>query len=125
MLCQNGLVPKSLPLIDLSGEISCAPVAAGAIGDAAALEVALRLKALADPVRVKLLSLVLAADAPGLRNVDLMEQLGLSDATVSHHLGQLYRAGFLTRQRSGRSVFYAADRAGLAALVRVIDPNCC
>ncbi len=118
-------MPKSLPLIDLSEAICCAPVAAGPIGDADALAVALRLKALADPVRVKLLSLVLAAGDGGLRNVDLMEGLDLSDATVSHHLGQLHRAGLLRKERSGRSVVYRADRAGLGALVRVIDPNCC
>ena len=55
-------MPKSLPVIDISAPVCCAPVAAGPVDDAAALEVALRLKALADPARVKLMSLPLPAN---------------------------------------------------------------
>ncbi len=118
-------MPKSLPLIDLSSVICCPPVAAGPLDDADALAVALRLKALADPARVKILSHVFAAGSDGVRNVELMEQLDLSDATVSHHLGQLHRAGLLTRERQGRNVMYRVDREALNALVRVIEPDCC
>ncbi|MHB8244281.1 MAG: metalloregulator ArsR/SmtB family transcription factor [Acidimicrobiales bacterium] len=118
-------MPKSLPLLDLSGELCCAPVVARALTEDEALEVALRLKALADPVRVRTLSLLLAAGADGLRNVDLAALLDLSDATVSHHLGQLHRAGLLTRRPSGREVHYVVERSPLAAIARVIDPNCC
>lgn len=119
------LVPKSLPLIELAGAVCCPPVAAGVVSDADALEVALRLKALADPVRIKLLSLVLAAGSAGLRNVDLVHELGLTDATVSHHLGQLSRAGLLVAAHCGTSTYYAADRLALGALARVVDPACC
>ena len=118
-------MPKSLPLLDVSGELCCAPVAARALTEDEALEVALRLKALADPVRVRILSLVLAAGPDGLRNVDLAGVLGLSDATVSHHLGQLHRAGLLARKPSGRQAHYLVERAPLAAIARVIDPSCC
>ena len=54
-------MPKALPMIDMSAPVCCAPVAAGPIDDAAALEVALRLKALADPARVKLMSFLFSA----------------------------------------------------------------
>jgi DNA-binding transcriptional ArsR family regulator len=124
-MCDTGPVPKSLPLIELSGALCCPPVAAGVVSDADALEVALRLKALADPVRIKLFSLVLAAGSDGLRNVDLAHELQLTDATVSHHLGQLSRAGLLVAKRQGASTYYTADRSALSALVRVMDPNCC
>jgi DNA-binding transcriptional ArsR family regulator len=118
-------VPKSLPTIELSGALCCPPVAAGVVSDDDALEVAVRLKALADPVRIKLLSLVLAAGPQGARNVDLARELQLTDATVSHHLGQLSRAGLLLATRQGASTFYAVDRLALGALVTVLDPNCC
>jgi ArsR family transcriptional regulator len=118
-------VPKSLPLVDLSGVLCCPPVAAGVVSDADALEVALRLKALADPVRIKLVSLLLAAGQGGLRNVELARELKLTDATVSHHLGQLRRAGLLVASREGTSTYYRADRQSLGALVRALDPNCC
>ncbi len=118
-------MPKSLPVIELSGPLCCPPVAVGVISDADALEVALRLKALADPVRIKLLSLVLAAGLDGIRNADLTRELRVTDATVSHHLRQLSRAGLLTATREGASTYYVADRSALGALVRVMDPHCC
>ena len=49
-------MPKTLPMIDISAPVCCAPVAAAPVDDDAALDVALRLKALADPARVKLMS---------------------------------------------------------------------
>lgn len=118
-------MPKSLPALELSAPLCCPPVAAGVVSDPDALAVALRLKALADPVRVKLLSLVLAAGADGLRNVDLARELRLTDATISHHLGQLRRAGLLVAEPRGTSTYYAADRDALGALARVLDPDCC
>lgn len=118
-------MPKSLPALELSGALCCPPVAAGALSDEDALELALRLKALADPVRVKLLSLVLAKGHDGLRNIDLARQLQLTDATVSHHLRRLSRAGLLLASRRGTSTYYVADRGALGALVRVMDPGCC
>ena len=54
-------MPKTLPVIDISAPVCCSPMTAGPVDDAAALEVALRLKALADPARVKLMSLLLSA----------------------------------------------------------------
>ncbi|MHB8191565.1 MAG: Rv2640c family ArsR-like transcriptional regulator [Ferrimicrobium sp.] len=118
-------MPKSLPTIDLTSTVCCSPVALGVMSDGDALAVALRLKALADPVRIKLLSLLLAGDVDGVRNSELVRRLGLSDATVSHHLGQLHRAGLLTKDRRGTSIYYRVDRDSLAALVRVVDPMCC
>ena len=49
-------MPKALPMIDMSAPVCCAPVAAGPMSDDDALHVALRLKALADPARVKIMS---------------------------------------------------------------------
>ena len=51
-----GPCPKTLPTVDMSAPVCCAPVAAGPMSDVDALHVALRLKALADPARVKIMS---------------------------------------------------------------------
>ncbi|WP_298445240.1 metalloregulator ArsR/SmtB family transcription factor [Ferrimicrobium sp.] len=118
-------MPKSLPVIEHSEVLCCAPVAAGIVSDPDALDLALRLKALADPVRIKILSFVLARGTNGVRNVDLARDLHLTDATISHHLRQLSQAGLLIASRSGASTFYGANRTALGALVRVLDPNCC
>ncbi|WP_068278037.1 Rv2640c family ArsR-like transcriptional regulator [Aldersonia kunmingensis] len=118
-------MPKTLPVIDMSAPVCCAPVAAGPIDDAAALEVALRLKALADPARVKLMSLLLADAAGEQTTGELAAIVGLSESTVSHHLGQLRTAGLVTSERRGMSVFHSGRRDALGALCAVLDPNCC
>ena len=58
-------MPKTLPTVDISAPVCCAPVAAGPVDDDAALEIALRLKALADPARVKLVSLLFSLGRRG------------------------------------------------------------
>ena len=51
--------------------------------------------------------------------------MGVTEATVSHHLAQLRKAGFVDSERRGMNVYYRAQRDTLAALARVIDPTCC
>jgi DNA-binding transcriptional ArsR family regulator len=127
-ICQEGghtrFVPKALPLIDASAPICCSPVAAAPMDADAALEVAVRLKALADPVRIQLMSLLLATDA--VCTCDLAPAVRLTEATVSHHLSVLKKAGLVTEgERRGMNVYYRARRESLGALIRVLDPDCC
>src|SRR3954470_11949656 len=84
-------MPKTLPTIDMSAPVCCAPVAAGPMSDEDALEVALRLKALADPARVKIMSYLFSSPAGEENSGDLASALGLTESTVSHHLAQLRR----------------------------------
>ncbi|RJO70978.1 ArsR family transcriptional regulator [Nocardia panacis] len=116
-------MPKTLPVLDVSAPIRCAPVAAAPVDDRSALEVALRLKALADPVRVKLMSLLLAGRERAINTRDLAATLALSESTVSHHLGQLRGAGLVSSARDGMSVRHAARRDALSALSSVLDPE--
>jgi DNA-binding transcriptional ArsR family regulator len=118
-------MPKALPLLDVSAPVCCSPLASGAMDEGAALEVALRLKALADPVRVRLMSLVLSNDDEGFCTCDLAPAVGLTEATVSHHLKVLREAGLIEGTKVGTNVWYRANRASLTALCRVIDPSCC
>ena len=83
------------PVIDLSAPVCCAPVAAGPVGDAAAFEVALRLKALADPASVKLMSLLFSSPAGEENSGALSTAVDLTESTVSHHLTQLRKAGLV------------------------------
>jgi DNA-binding transcriptional ArsR family regulator len=125
LICdENDGMPKPLPLLDVSTPVCCSPMAAGAMDEQAALEVALRLKALADPVRVRLMSLILAAE-DGCCTCDLAPAVGVTEATVSHHLKQLREAGLVEGTRDGMNVFYRPMRDSLSALCRIIDPNCC
>ena len=56
-------MPKTLPVVDITAPACCAPLAAGPMSDDDALKVALRLKALADPARVKIMSLLFCSPA--------------------------------------------------------------
>src|SRR5258708_33442129 len=118
-------MPKTLPVLDMSAPVCCSPVAAGPVDDDAALEIALRLKALADPVRVKLVSLLFGSSSGEECSCDLAAAVGLAESTVSHHLSQLRRAGLVESQRRGMNVYHRARRESLVALCTVLDPNCC
>jgi DNA-binding transcriptional ArsR family regulator len=114
--------PKALPIVDTTGPVSCAPLAAGVLPADDALALALRLKALADPVRVQLMSILLA-EPDGVCTCDLAPLLDLSDATISHHLKQLREAGLVEGTRKGTNVYYRPQAEALGALGRVIDPH--
>ncbi len=118
-------MPKTLPMVDISAPVCCAPVAAGPLDDVAALEIALRLKALADPTRVKLVSLLFSSPGSEECSRDLANAVGITEPTVSHHLNQLRRAGIVESERRGMNVYHRASRESLVALCTVLDPNCC
>ncbi|MDG3009864.1 helix-turn-helix transcriptional regulator [Rhodococcus sp. D2-41] len=118
-------MPKTLPLVDVSAPVCCAPVSSEQMSDDASLEIALRLKAIADPTRIKLLSILLTADAGEACTCDLATGVGLRESTVSHHLGQLRKAGMVESERRGMNVYHRARREALDALRAVLDPNCC
>ncbi|WP_349268715.1 transcriptional regulator [Mycolicibacterium parafortuitum] len=118
-------MPKALPTIDMSSPVCCAPVASGPMSERDALEVALRLKALADPVRVRIMSMLFSSSAGEENSGELAATLGLSEPTISHHLAQLRRAGFVVSDRRGMNVFHRPAPDALGALCAVLDPNCC
>lgn len=118
-------MPKTLPTVDMSAPVCCAPVAAGPMSDEDALHVALRLKALADPARVKIMSFLFSSSAGEENSGELTAALGLTESTVSHHLGQLRRAGLVESDRRGMNVYHRPHADAVAALCAVLDPNCC
>lgn len=124
-LWQDGCMPKALPVIDMSAPVCCAPVAAGPISDDDALHVALRLKALADPARVKIMSYLFSSVSGEENSSDLATVLGLTESTVSHHISQLRRAGLVESERRGMNVYHRAHRDAVVALCVVLDPTCC
>ena len=122
---QDGLMPKALPVIDTTAPVCCAPVAAGPMSDADALQIALRLKALADPARVKIVSYLFSSVAGEEISGELAAVLDLSESTVSHHLTQLRKAGLVVSDRRGMNVFHRVRPEALQALCTARDPKCC
>jgi len=82
----------------------------------AAAELAAAFAALADPARLRLLSLIAVQPTGQVCACDLVEPLGKSQPTVSHHLKVLYEAGLVDRQRRGTWVWYRVVPERLAAL---------
>lgn len=94
----------------------CAPAAREAIGADEAERLARLLKAVADPARLRLVSLVAAHDDMEACVCDLTEPLGLSQPTVSHHLKVLVDAGILTRDKRGTWAYYRLVPGALGTL---------
>jgi ArsR family transcriptional regulator, arsenate/arsenite/antimonite-responsive transcriptional repressor len=99
----------------------CAPLTSDVLDETAAVELAEALKVLADPARLRLLSLVAAAESGEACACDLTEPLGRSQPTVSHHLSVLVDAGFLSREKRGRWAWFRLERQRLQALGALLD----
>jgi len=98
----------------------CSPLLAAPLDDTDANELAAAFKALADPVRLRLLSLIAAAPDGTACSCDLEEPVGKSQPTVSHHLSLLADAGLITKEKVGRWVNCAIVPERLAQLRQVL-----
>jgi ArsR family transcriptional regulator len=87
-----------------------------------AADLAHMLKALADPVRLQLVSMVAAHEGSEACVCELTEPLGLTQPTISHHLKILVDAGILTRDKRGVWAYYALVPSALDALAAVLTP---
>ncbi|GAB2834206.1 metalloregulator ArsR/SmtB family transcription factor [Microbacterium insulae] len=96
----------ALEVTDVSASC-CTPLVRDTLTAEAADELAHTIKALADPTRLRLLSIVAASDGGEACVCDLIEPVGLSQPTVSHHLKVLTEAGFLARTKRGTWAYYA------------------
>lgn len=101
-------------------ERCCAPLLAAALDDHDAAELATAFRALADPVRLRLLSLIAAAPDGTACSCDLEAPVGKSQSTVSHHLSLLAEAGLITKEKVGRWVNCTVVPERLAALRDVL-----
>jgi len=100
----------------------CEPVLASALSEGEAEDLAAAFKVLADPVRLRLLSLVAATPGGEVCACNLTEPLGRAQPTVSHHLSVLTRAGLLQREQRGRWAWYRAVPQQLALLRDALSP---
>jgi len=100
----------------------CSPVTGGALDDAAAAALAKVFKALGDPTRVRLVSLIAASPDSEACICDLTEPVGLSQPTVSHHMKLLADAGLISRTQRGKWAYYRIVPEALAAAARALAP---
>ncbi len=94
----------------------CSAVTGGVLDLDAAERLARIFKALGDPTRVRLISLIAAHSGGEACVCDLTDPVGLSQPTVSHHLKQLVEAGLITREQRGRWSYYRVVQPALDTL---------
>lgn len=116
------LVPATLPVLNDLAEC-CPPLSASPLDADTAPGLAKAFAALGDPVRLRLLSLVMSADGGQICACDLVEPVGRSQPTVSHHLKVLREAGLVTATRQGQNVWYAVVPQQVQALQNVLTPG--
>jgi ArsR family transcriptional regulator len=98
----------------------CAPLGVDALDDQSADRLAQAFKALADPVRLRLLSIIASAPSGEACACDLTKPVGKSQPTVSHHLKVLREAGLVTSRKHGTWVHYRAVPDQMKALCSVL-----
>jgi ArsR family transcriptional regulator len=101
-------------------EMCCAPLTAATLTEAQAAELANAFKALADPARLRLFSMVASIPDGEACACDLVEPIGRSQPTVSHHLSVLVEAGLLSREQRGKWAYFRAVPERLAMLRAVL-----
>jgi len=95
------------------------------LSDSEAQATAALFRALGDPARVRILNLLATSGEP-VCLCNLVEPLGLAQATVSHHLRKLVEAGLLTREERGKWSFFAIEPQACSRLVALVDfEGCC
>jgi ArsR family transcriptional regulator len=113
---------KTLPVLQ-DAVVCCPPLSAAPLPADAAAPLARAFSALGDPVRLRLLSLLLTAEGGQVCACDLVDPVGKSQPTVSHHLKVLREAGLVTGTRRGQNIWYAVAPAQVAALRGVLVPG--
>src|SRR3954452_3385367 len=106
---------RDLPLVDC-----CAPLGASTLSDDEAEASAALFAALADPARVRIVNSVATSDDP-VCACHLIEPLGLSQPTVSHHLKRLVDAGLLEREQRGKWAYFSLTPGATTRLVSLAD----
>jgi len=114
------MATRSLPVLAPGWAQCCAPIAREPLSADAAQQLATVLKAIAEPTRLRLLSLV-ATHADGEACIcDLTDPVQLTQPTVSHHMKILVDAGLLTREQRGKWAFYGLVPGAFNALAQFL-----
>ncbi len=121
-------MPVNMYLMTIDDTIDCTPACcpelfAAPLDEGDAVELAKVLKALADPVRLRLVSLIASSPGSEACACDLAEPLGRSQPTVSHHLSQLVSAGVLRREQRGKWAWFTLDDDRVASIAAALSPR--
>jgi ArsR family transcriptional regulator, arsenate/arsenite/antimonite-responsive transcriptional repressor len=106
--------------------VCCAPLAASTLTDEEATATAELFRALGDPARVRLVNLIATSDG-AVCQCDLIEPVGLSQPTVSHHMKKLLEVGLVDREQRGKWAYFTLKPEAARKLAAVADLKgvCC
>ncbi len=117
-------MPKQLPVLDVTPAVECcAPMVSEPLTEAASIQLARGFKALGDPVRLRLLSLIAARAGGEVCVCDLTDTFDVTGPTISHHLKVLREAGLIDCERRGTWVYYWIIPSALGALSQLLDSS--
>ncbi|MCA1695508.1 MAG: metalloregulator ArsR/SmtB family transcription factor [Actinobacteria bacterium] len=114
-------MPKQLPLAAM--DACCSPLARDPLTQEQAVELSRLFKAMADPVRLRLLSLIASHEGGEACVCDLTDAFDLTGPTISHHLKVLRESGLIDGERRGTWVYYRVHPEVLARLSAVLVPG--
>jgi ArsR family transcriptional regulator len=112
---------RTRPDLPLLADECCTPLLREPLSATQAADLAHVLKALADPTRLRLVSMVAAREGGEACVCDLTDPLGLTQPTISHHLKILVDAGIFTRDKRGKWAYYALVPSAMDALSAVLS----
>jgi ArsR family transcriptional regulator len=112
---------KQLPLTAM--DACCSPLARQPLTEPQATELAKTFKAIADPIRLRLLSLIASHEGGEACVCDLTDAFDVTGPTISHHLKVLRESGLITGERRGTWVYYRVHPEVLARLSAVLVPG--
>jgi ArsR family transcriptional regulator, arsenate/arsenite/antimonite-responsive transcriptional repressor len=115
-------VPRAQAVIEVKDEVECCPsVLAAPLDSDEAAGLAAGFRALGDPVRLRLLSMLAAAPEGEICVCEFIAPIGKSQGTISHHLKILGEAGLVHGDRRGKWVWYSLDHERIANLRSALD----
>jgi ArsR family transcriptional regulator, arsenate/arsenite/antimonite-responsive transcriptional repressor len=117
-------MPKNqLPVVDVRTAACCAPLTREPLGVGEAAELAPLFKAIGDPARLRLLSMIACHEGGEACVCDLTGAFELTAPTISHHLKVLKQAGLIDSERRGTWVYYWVNPQALARLSGLLKPE--
>lgn len=112
-----------LPLLANDATKCCSRITGGVLEADEAERIAATFKALGDPTRLRLLSLIAASMDGEACICDLTEPVGLSQPTVSHHMRHLVEAGLATREQRGKWAYFRVSTEALDHAAEALQPR--
>jgi len=118
-------MPAPLPIVSVSGPLCCPPLGSRAFSSVEDVDqLAVRLRALSDGNRLRLVQELSCCEGHSLSTTDAATLLGVTEATASHHLKQLEKAGFITAKREGARISHRLDLSAVRAVGGALAPSC-